>query len=105
MTSRKPRMRRRQLAECLQGQLLFGVLRAAGQEDDVRRLDAGQCSQSHSGGIVAIGLGAVELERAGDVQLVLGRSDAEEPLGIVRVLRGHQIDLAQQPADQRPKRR
>ena len=56
-----------QVGVSLQSQGLFGLLRAAGEEDNVVRADAGGVAQRCRGGIGAIGLRAVEFYRAGDV--------------------------------------
>ena len=56
-----------QPAENLQGDFLFRLLRAAGNEDEIVRLDGQKAAQLLRLGIGAIGAGAVVLDRAGDV--------------------------------------
>ena len=97
----QPRVLRRQAAEDVDGDLLFRLLRAAGEEDDVVVGDAGQLAQSGGARIVAVGLGAVVFERAGDVHAVGRRAERAKPLGRLLVLGGDEIDLPQHAADER----
>ena len=53
----------------------------------------GQCDGR---GIRAIGLGAVELDRAGDPHGFVARAEREKAIGVLLVLHGDQVDLLDQ---------
>ena len=90
-------------AKCIQGQLFLGLLGAAGQEHDVACFKAGQLAQPHGLGILAVGLGAVELDRARHLDHGRRRTERQKPLGVVGRLRRHQIEPAEQRSQQRTK--
>ncbi len=71
-------MLRREAAEDVDGVLFFGLLRAAGEEDDVVVGDAGQLAERCGARVVAVGLCAVVLQRAGDVDSFGGAPSARK---------------------------
>ena len=89
------------LAEDVDRDLLFGFLRAAGEENDVVVRDAGQFAERGGARIAAIGLSAVVFQRAGDVDAVGRRTERAEAVGRFFVLRRDQIDLPQHAGDER----
>ncbi len=96
------RMLRREAAEDFERDLLFGLLRAAGEEDDVVVGDAGQLAECLRLRVVAVGLGAVVFERAGDMDAVRRSAERAESVGGLVVLGGDEIDLPQHAGHKRP---
>ncbi len=91
----QPRVRRSQLTVGFDGQSFFRILRAAGQQHDVIGNEAGRRAQGGRRRIVAVGLGSVELQRTGDFHPLRRSTQANEAVGILRVLCRDQIELGQ----------
>ena len=81
--------------------MLFGLLRAAGEEDDVVVRDAGELAERLRARVVAIGLSTVVLERAGDDDAIGRRAECAKAVGRFVVLSGDQVDLPQHGGNER----
>jgi hypothetical protein len=97
---RKLRGERREHAD---HDLVFAPPRAAGQEHDILRTDAGQPGQPHARQILPIELGVVELHRAADAQAGLFHTASCQKAGVLFGLGQHQV-VALHHLPHRPRR-
>src|SRR5436190_7732996 len=73
-------------------QSLLRVLRAAGQENNVVRRNAGKFAQLLCSRIVAVARGTVEFQRASDGHAIGWRPQSSKSIGVFRRLNGDAID-------------
>src|SRR5438132_1642848 len=86
--------------EDVERDLLLRILRAAGDPDQIVGLNCEQSPQLLGARIVPIGLDAVVLDRASDVETARSGAQAPESIGVVFRLHGEQVHFGKQSADQ-----